>query len=64
MKKKRFKIKVNWHGEVLEFFTVAVSEEVALKNVISQVALKVGRTRYAVRQYLMDENFRRMEVVE
>lgn len=64
MEKKRFKVRVNWHGEVMDFYTVTVNERAALKNVVSQLALKVGRTRYAVRQYLMNENFRRMEVVE
>ena len=62
MEKKRFKGRVNWHGEVMDFYTVTVNERAALKNVVSQLALKVGRTRYAVRQYVMNEDYQRWEV--
>ena len=60
----KYKLLINWHGEVLTFYTHASDEEKALKNVIRQLAIKTKRNVDSIRKYIMDENKRRWEVVK
>jgi len=58
----RFKVLINWSGEVLTFLTCTDSERKALKNAIRQCAKKVGMSERFVRNYVMEDNKRRWEV--
>ncbi len=58
----RFKVLINWQGEVITFYTHARDKDKALKNCIRQLAKKVGYSIELVRKYVMDENKRRWEV--
>lgn len=60
----RYKVIINWYGEILTFYTKATSEEIALSNAIIQCAKKVGWSRWSVRNYIKDENYRRWEVIK
>lgn len=50
--KQKYKVTINWSGQLLEYFTRAFNEEQAKRNVIVKVANAVGYTRYYVRQRL------------
>ena len=56
------KVIINWQGEILTFYTVAKNESKALSNAIRQLAKRLGRTVKSVRDYVLDNNFRRWEV--
>jgi len=58
----KFKVVINWHGEVLNFYTHAKSESKALNNAISQLAKRVRRTTRSVRLYVTDFNHDRWKV--
>jgi hypothetical protein len=60
----RFKVIINWHGEVHTFYTQCKSEERALYNAITRLAGKVGMKRMFVAPYVMDANQRRWEVMK
>lgn len=62
MQKLRYKVLINWSGEVLEFYTVTTSANQALRNAIRQCSDKVGMSVKYVRDYVMDANKRRWEV--
>ena len=51
-KKEKYLVKVNWSGEILEYYTRAFDEDQAKRNVIVKVANAVGYTCYYVRQRL------------
>ena len=50
----RYKVTLNWHGEVLTFYTEASSKMKALTNAIYQLAEKSNRVAYSVRQYFLN----------
>ena len=79
MNKVRVKVLINWHGEVLTFYTYTTGCEVsesldpnvevlkvdknsAVLNAISQLSKKVGMTKMAVRNYVLDSAHSRWEV--
>lgn len=56
MKKVRFKVAINWQGQVFEYYRHANSAEQALRHAIRELAREVGyNTRY-VRDYVMNAN--------
>lgn len=59
-KKEKYLVKVNWSGEILEYYTRAFNEEQAKHNVIVKVANAVGYTRYYVRQRLTQFEIKRI----
>ena len=59
----KFKVLINWQGEVLEFWTTTDVQSKALSNAISQLAKKVGMRRGFVKLYVTDPGKRRWEVV-
>jgi len=60
--KARFKVTINWNGEIHEFYRWAVSADQALRHAIRELARKVGYSTRYVRDYVMDSNSRRWEV--
>ncbi len=58
----KFKVTINWHCEVLKFYTHAKSDSKTLNNAISQLAKRVGRTTRSVRLYVTDPNYDRWKV--
>ena len=58
----RYKILINWSGEVHKLYTHSTCERRALLNAIRQLAKKLGREVKGVRDYVMDGNYRRWEV--
>jgi hypothetical protein len=62
MAKTRYKIVINWSGEVHEFYRHATSAPQALRHSIRELARKVGYTTRYVRDYIMDSNQQRWEV--
>lgn len=58
----RYKVLINWYGEVLTFYTVTTSSDKALHNVLRQCSKRLGRTLKSVRDYVMDEGHQRWEV--
>ena len=62
MKKVRFKVVLNWLGEVHEFYRHATSAPQALRYAIRELARKVGYSTKYVRNYIMDPEARRWEV--
>jgi hypothetical protein len=62
MEKSRFRVTINWQGEVHEFIRFANSSTQALRHGIRALARKVGyETRY-VRDYVMDSGSDRYKV--
>jgi hypothetical protein len=59
-KKEKYLVKVNWSGEILEYYTRVFNEEQAKRNVIVKVANAVGYTRYYVRQRLTQFEIKRI----
>jgi len=64
MEKVRFKIVINWKGEVHEFYRHATSASQALHHAVRELARKVGYSTKFVRDYVMDTNYRRWEVIK
>lgn len=62
MQKQRYKVLINWSGEILEFFTFTTSADQALRNAIKRCARKVGYREEYVKKYVKDPNARRWEV--
>ena len=62
MAKVRFKVIINWQGELHEFYRHAVSEPQALRHSIKTLAIKVGYDYKYVRDYVMKPEARRWEV--
>jgi hypothetical protein len=62
MEKVRYKININWQGEVHEFYRHATSSNQALRHAIRELARKVGYDTRLVRDYIMDAESRRWEV--
>ena len=56
MKKKVFRVKLNWHGEIYEFTTITTRPDIAARNAIYKLAQKLGRNLCFVRQHFYDEN--------
>jgi len=47
--KEKYQVKINWQGEVHEFWTKAQSESHALSQAMSQLATKLKRTLWYIR---------------
>lgn len=47
---------VNWHGELLTGYTTASNGSHAINNSIVQIAKRVDRSVYSVRQHLLKSN--------
>ncbi|MBU2395677.1 MAG: hypothetical protein KKH70_20275 [Gammaproteobacteria bacterium] len=62
MNKTRFKVIINWQGEVLTIYRHATSPDQALRLAIREVARQSGYSAKYVRDYVMNSNFRRWEV--
>ena len=62
MEKSRFKVLINWQGEVLIFYRWANSPAQALRHAVRELARKVGYETKFVRKYVMDEQARRWEI--
>jgi len=60
--KVRYKVIINWQGEVHEFYRHAVSANQALRYAIRELARKVGYSTKYVRNYVMDKSKDRWEV--
>ena len=63
MIKNKHKVILNWQGEVHEFWTTCVIDK-AVNNAISRLAKKVGYSRRMVRDYVMNPDTRRWEVIK
>ena len=63
MKKTRFKITLNWQGEVHVIYRHATSPPQALRHAIRELARRVGYSNKFVRDYIMNEEARRWEVI-
>jgi hypothetical protein len=63
-KSKNFIVKLNWYGEVVEYYIHAISEKKALSNAIGRLVSKLRIKREVVHNYIMDPKQRRWEVVE
>ena len=64
MYRKRYKVLINWSGEILEFYTHSTSPEAALKNALRRCSVKVGYNLVYVKKYVMEPNARRWEVLQ
>lgn len=62
MIKVRYKITINWSGQVFTFYRHATSTDQSLRYAIRQLAREVGYTSKYVRDYVMDQAYRRYEV--
>ena len=62
--KVRVKVLINWHGEVLAFYSHAKDDNQALSNTIRQLAKRLERTVKSVRDYVMDSGHLRWEIIE
>lgn len=62
MEKVRYKVTLNWQGQVFEYFRHANSEPQALRHSIRVLAREVGYSTKYVQYYIMDTNHRRWEV--
>ena len=51
----KYKVTLNWHGELHIFYTHSISRAKALANAIIKLAGKLGRSNYSVRQYFIGE---------
>lgn len=56
MEKLRFKVTLNWQGQVFEFYREATSAEQALLHSIRALAYKVGYTTRYVKGHIMTGN--------
>ena len=64
MEKVRFKIIINWKGEVHEFYRWATSPSQALRHAVRELARKLGYATRMVRDYVMEPNQRRWKVTK
>ena len=64
MEKTRYQITINWKGEVYSFYRHATSSDQALRHAIRELARKVDYSTRYVRDYVMDTNQRRWEVID
>ena len=62
MEKTRYKITLNWQGEIHEFYKHANSPSQALRFSIRELARETGYAARFVRNYVMDTSQRRWEV--
>ena len=62
MEKTRYKIIINWQGEVHEFYRHATSPAQALRHAVRELARKVGYSNKYVQSYIMDLGSSRWEV--
>ena len=64
MKKKKFKVTINWYGESKSFWTTAFGSRVALQNAIRQLASGLEVNLTTVRAKVLDgsDSFRVREV--
>uniref|UniRef100_A0A6M3KX85 Uncharacterized protein n=1 Tax=viral metagenome TaxID=1070528 RepID=A0A6M3KX85_9ZZZZ len=60
----RYKVLINWSGEVHKLYTHSNCEGKALLNAIRQLAKRLGREVKGVRDYVMDSGHRRWEVTK
>lgn len=62
MEKTRYKIIINWQGEVHEFYRHATSPAQALRHAVRELARKIGYSTRHVQSYIMEPNQQRWEV--
>jgi hypothetical protein len=62
MEKLRYKVTINWSGEIHSFYRHATSAPQALRHAIRELSRKVGYSTEYVKKYVMDEEARRWEV--
>ena len=55
MIKKKYRVNLNWYGEVHTFFTSSSTEKKALTNAISQLAKKNGYNRAFVKRFFLGD---------
>ena len=62
----KYKVTLNWYGELHILYTNAKSENGALENVIWRLAKKLGKSRWIVKSkfYGDRDNFEVREVIE
>ena len=60
--KLRYKVTLNWQGEVHTYYRWANSPSQALRHAIRELAREVGYAARFVRDYVMEPNQRRWEV--
>lgn len=56
MKKGRFKVILNWQGQVFETYHLVKDENQALRNAIRKLADEVGYTNVYVRNHILNGN--------
>jgi hypothetical protein len=61
MEKTRYKVTLNWQGQVFETYHQAKDESQALRSAIRKLADEVGYTNVYVRNHIMSGN--RYEVI-
>jgi hypothetical protein len=64
MDKVRYKVMINWKGEVHEFYRWATSPAQALRHAVRELARLIGYETRMVRDYVMNSETRRWEVSE
>lgn len=62
MEKLRYKVTINWQGEVHEYYRHATSKPQALRHAIRMLAREVGYSTKYVQSYVMDLGSSRWEV--
>jgi hypothetical protein len=62
MEKQRFKITLNWQGEVHTIYRHAASAPQALCHAIRELARKVGYSNEFVKKYVMEDVYDRWRV--
>ena len=62
MEKLRYKVTLNWQGEVHTIYRHATSSAQALRHAIRELARKVGYSTKHVQSYIMDTGSSRWEV--
>ena len=62
MEKPRFKITLNWQGEVVIIYRHASSADQSLRHAIRELARRVGYSTRYVRDYIMNPLTRKWEV--
>jgi len=58
--KQKYKVTINWSGQLLEYFTRAFNEEQAKRNVRVTVAKNLGYTNYYIRQRLTNFDIKKV----
>ena len=62
MEKLRYKVTLNWQGEIHTIYRHATSKPQALRHSIRELARKVGYSTKYVQSYIMEPNQQRWEV--